>query len=60
MNIGKWIQRLSPADGPPPQTLSAFMRWCVVGGVACDVAGGRIFWLLAGTIEAGTALILGR
>ena len=59
MNIGNWIDSFRPANGPPPQTLGAFMRWCLAGAwpamwlaAACSA--------LAGTLEVGTALILGQ
>ncbi len=58
MNIGGWINAFEPAEGPPPQTLGAFMRWCLSGAWPA-------LWLavlvsaLAGAMEAGTALILG-
>jgi ATP-binding cassette subfamily B protein len=53
-----WIDAFRPAEGPPPQTLSAFMRWCLSGS-------GRILTLAAvlsacaGAMEAGTAWVLG-
>ncbi|MEP1767284.1 MAG: ABC transporter ATP-binding protein [Sulfitobacter sp.] len=58
MNMGNWINAFRPADGPPPQTLGAFMRWCLSGAWPA-------LWLAAamsataGVLEAGTALILG-
>ncbi|MGC1494972.1 MAG: ABC transporter ATP-binding protein [Sulfitobacter sp.] len=59
MNIGNWINPFSAAEGPPPQTLGAFMRWCLSGA-------WPVLWLAAflsaaaGVMEAGTAWILGR
>ncbi len=58
MNIGNWVDPFRPANGPPPQTLGAFMRWCLSGAWPA-------LWLAAalsaaaGVLEAGTALILG-
>ena len=58
MKISTWIDAFRPADGPPPRTLGAFMRWCLSGA-------WPVLWLaaflsaLAGAMEAGTALILG-
>jgi ATP-binding cassette subfamily B protein len=58
VNIGNWINPFRPAEGPPPQTLGAFMRWCLSGAWPA-------LWLAAalsaaaGALEAGTALILG-
>lgn len=58
-DIGNWINSFQPADGPPPQELGAFMRWCLAGSWPA-------LWLaaflsaLAGSMETVTALILGR
>lgn len=58
MNIGNLINAFRPAEGPPPQTLGAFFRWCLSGAWPA-------LWLAAflsaaaGALEAGTALILG-
>lgn len=59
MSIGNWINPFRAAEGPPPQTLGAFLRWCLSGA-------WPVLWLAAllsaaaGVMEAGTALILGR
>ncbi|WP_299964762.1 ABC transporter ATP-binding protein [uncultured Roseobacter sp.] len=58
MRISDWIDAFRPADGPPPQTLWAFLRWCLSGawpslGLAAFLSAA------AGAMEAGTALILG-
>jgi ATP-binding cassette subfamily B protein len=59
VSIADWINPFSPAKGPPPQTLGAFMRWCLSGA-------WPVLWLaalisaVAGAMEAGTAWILGR
>ncbi len=59
MRISDWIDPFSAADGPPPQTLSAFMRWCLAG--AWPALGLAAFLsAAAGAMEAGTAWILGR
>lgn len=58
MNIGNWITPFRPAEGPPPQELGAFMRWCLSGawpGLWLAAA----FSAVAGALEAGTALVLG-
>ncbi len=58
MSVSDWINPFARADGPPPQTLGAFMGWCLSGA-------WPVLWLaaflsaLAGAMEAGTALILG-
>ena len=58
VNIGNWINAFRPADGPPPQTLGAFMRWCLSGAWPALWFAAAIS-ALAGVLEAGTALILG-
>ena len=56
--LGDMIDSFRPAEGPPPQTLGAFMRWCLSGAWPA-------LWLAAalsaaaGAVEAGTAWILG-
>ena len=58
MKIESWIRPFDHAEGPPPETLWPFMRWCLSGAWPA-------LWLaalcsaLAGVLEAGTALILG-
>lgn len=58
MNIGNWIDAFRPAEGPPPQTLAAFLRWCLSGAWAM-LALATLFSALAGAMEAGTAYLLG-
>ena len=59
MKLADWINPFSPAQGPPPQTLGAFIRWCLSGA-------WPVLWLaallsaVAGAMEAGTAWILGK
>ena len=58
MNPANWINAFQHADGPPPQTLAAFLRWCLSGTwpvLALAAAASS----LAGAMEAGTAFILG-
>lgn len=58
MNPTKWIDAFRPADGPPPQTLGAFIAWGLSGSwpiLALAAAASS----LAGAMEAGTAYILG-
>ncbi|MQQ08238.1 ATP-binding cassette domain-containing protein [Epibacterium sp. SM1979] len=58
MIIDKLINPFKPANGPPPRTLGAFMRWCLSGAwLALGLA--TLFSALAGAVEAGTAFILG-
>ncbi|MDW4498045.1 ABC transporter ATP-binding protein [Sulfitobacter sp. D35] len=59
MKIADLIDPFAPAEGPPPQTLGAFLRWCLSGAWPA-------LWLAAflsaaaGAMEAGTAWILGK
>jgi ATP-binding cassette subfamily B protein len=58
MSISDWIDPFRAAEGPPPQTLGAFMMWCLSGAwPALWLAAGLS--AAAGALEAGTALILG-
>ncbi|QJF49752.1 ABC transporter ATP-binding protein [Roseobacter ponti] len=58
MNISDRIDAFRPAEGPPPESLGAFMRWCLSGAwPALWLAA--FFSAAAGAMEAGTALILG-
>jgi ATP-binding cassette, subfamily B, bacterial len=56
--LGSAIDAFRPADGPPPQVLNAFMRWCLKGA-------WPMLWLafavsaIAGSMEVVSALILG-
>ncbi|WP_299728327.1 ABC transporter ATP-binding protein [uncultured Tateyamaria sp.] len=58
MKISNWIDSFRRAEGPPPQELWPFMRWCLSGAwPALWLAG--FCSAAAGALEAGTALILG-
>ncbi len=58
MIVDKLIDAFKPAEGAPPQTLGAFIRWCLSGAwPALGVA--TLFSATAGALEAGTAFILG-
>ncbi|MDF9304146.1 ABC transporter ATP-binding protein [Tritonibacter mobilis] len=59
MKLGNLIDAFQPADGPPPQTLGAFLRWCLSGAWPM-LAIAAICSALAGGMEAGTAFILGK
>ncbi len=58
MTPERWIDPFQYADGSPPNTLLAFLGWCLKGS-------GKVTWLaaivsaLAGTLEVATALMLG-
>ena len=52
------IDAFRPADGPPPQKLGAFFRWCLTGAwPALWLAAGAS--ALAGSMEVVSALLLG-
>ncbi len=58
LKLGGLIRPFDPAEGPPPQTLMAFLRWCLSGSwpmlwVAAAISS------VAGATEVGSALILG-
>ncbi|MGR3761236.1 ABC transporter ATP-binding protein [Roseobacteraceae bacterium NS-SX3] len=58
MKLGNLIDAFQAAEGPPPQALGAFLRWCLSG--AWPMLGlAALFSALAGGMEAGTAYILG-
>lgn len=58
MSPERWIDPLQRAEGPPPQTLLAFLMWCVRGSLKVITYGG-IVSALAGILEVLTALMLG-
>ncbi|WP_415184473.1 ABC transporter ATP-binding protein [Phaeovulum sp.] len=58
MKVTSMIDAFRPADGPPPQLLGAFFRWCLKGAwPALWLAGGLS--ALAGSMEVVSALLLG-
>lgn len=52
------IAPFRPADGPPPQRLGLFLRWCLGGAWPVIWAAG-FFSALAGSMEVGAAWLLG-
>ncbi|TDK44416.1 ABC transporter ATP-binding protein [Antarcticimicrobium luteum] len=58
MRIGHWIDPFRPAEGPPPQTLLAFLFWCLKGAWPVLIFATAVS-CAAGGLEAGTAYILG-
>ncbi|WP_146347620.1 ABC transporter ATP-binding protein [Falsiphaeobacter marinintestinus] len=58
MRIGDLIDPFRPAEGPPPQTLVAFLTWCLSGSWPALIGAAAIS-SVAGAMEAGTALMLG-
>ncbi|TMV10724.1 ABC transporter ATP-binding protein [Arenibacterium halophilum] len=59
MRLGDYIDAFKPAEGPPPRSLIAFIRWCL-SGAWWALAVAALFSALAGALEVGTAYILGR
>ena len=58
MKPERWINPFERAVGPPPQTLMAFLRWCL-GGAMPVIGLGAVVSALAGLLEVATALMLG-
>lgn len=56
--MGTWIDAFRPADGPPPQTLAAFFRWCLSGSWPM-LWLAVVFSSLAGVTEVVSAIIMG-
>lgn len=58
IRLGDAIDAFRPAEGSPPQSLAAFMRWCLSGSWPMLVLAG-VLSSLAGVTEVVSALILG-
>ena len=56
--IGGLIEAFRPADGPPPQKLGAFFRWCLSGSWPMLWIAG-VLSAIAGAMEVVSALFLG-
>lgn len=56
--LGDLIDGFKPANGPPPRTLWAFCKWCLSGAWPV-LSLAAIVSAVSGTMEAGTALLLG-
>ncbi len=56
--IARLIDAFRPADGPPPRSLVAFMRWSMSGAWPVLLVAAAIS-ALAGTLEVLAALVLG-
>ncbi|MBL8563495.1 MAG: ABC transporter ATP-binding protein [Gemmobacter sp.] len=57
-SLGGLIDAFRPAEGPPPQQLGAFFRWCLRGAWGPLILAGLIS-SLAGTTEVVSSVILG-
>ena len=58
IRLGDAIDAFRPADGNPPQSLGAFMRWCLAGSWPMLLVAG-VLSSIAGVTEVVSALILG-
>ncbi|PUB17154.1 ABC transporter ATP-binding protein [Yoonia sediminilitoris] len=58
MTPERWIDPFERAEGPPPDTLMAFLRWCLGGSLKVTGWAGVVS-ALAGTLEVLTAIMLG-
>jgi ATP-binding cassette subfamily B protein len=59
MRLANLIDAFRPADGPPPETLRAFLAWCLKGALPV-LAVAAALSAAAGTLEVVTALLLGQ
>ncbi len=58
MNVANLIDPFRPTNTPPPETLGAFLRWCLAGAWPMLFVAA-FFSASAGVMEAGTAWVLG-
>lgn len=58
MKPSTWIDGFQPADGPPPQTLWRFFRWCLKGAFSI-LTLSAVAAATSGVLEVLTALLLG-
>ncbi len=58
MKPERWIDPFERANGAPPNTLMAFLKWCLSGSFKVT-GGAALVSALAGTLEVLTALMLG-
>lgn len=58
MDVGNLINAFRPADGPPPETLWAFIRWALSGSWKVLILAAFLA-SFAGGLESVTALVLG-
>ncbi|MEL7106337.1 MAG: ABC transporter ATP-binding protein [Pseudomonadota bacterium] len=56
--LGNLIDAFRPADGPPPRSLLAFVRWGLSGAWPV-MAGAAAISSFSGALEVGAALLLG-
>ena len=58
MTPSNWIDGFQPAEGPPPQTLGRFFRWCLKGAFPI-LSLSALAAAASGVLEVLTALLLG-
>ncbi len=58
MTPERWIDPFEAADGPPPQRLLPFLRWCLKGSTKVTIFAG-IISAMGGVLEVASALMLG-
>jgi ATP-binding cassette, subfamily B, bacterial len=58
VNVANLIDPFRPTNAPPPETLGAFLRWCLAGAWPILFLAA-FFSAAAGAMEAGTAWVLG-
>ncbi|MBK4216935.1 ABC transporter ATP-binding protein [Paracoccus caeni] len=56
--LGRMIDAFRPADGPPPNTLLAFFRWCLSGAWG-GLTLAAVASALGGAADVGAAVLLG-
>ena len=56
--FGRMVDAFRPAEGPPPQTLMAFFRWCLSGAWG-GLAVAAIASALGGVADVMAAMLLG-
>ena len=58
MTPERWIDPFEAADGPPPQRLLPFLRWCLKGSTRVTIIAGVVS-AMGGALEVASALMLG-
>ena len=58
MKILTWVDPFQPAEGAPPRTLLAFLKWCLKGAERV-LFGASLLSIIAGVTEVIAAILLG-
>ncbi len=58
MKILTWVDPFQPAEGAPPRTLLAFLKWCLKGAERV-LFGAALLSIIAGVTEVIAAILLG-